>query len=138
MKNHSFQCSLAKGRAKYNMNQRKICPCCGIRPVAVNYYKGEVAHYRTKCDQCHRARRKPLPAGWIRSGYKKMDHCERCSFRFKTDQQASVHHIDGNDYNNDWSNLKTICANCSIELAQSGAKWQHNTGGGHRRILPDF
>lgn len=40
------------------------------------------------------------------------DHCEHCSFIPMHICQLDVDHIDGNRYNNDESNLQTLCANC--------------------------
>jgi hypothetical protein len=49
--------------------------------------------------------------------YKK-PHCERCGFVGHS-CQLDVHHKDRNKYNNDPSNLETLCANCH--------RLEHNT-----------
>ena len=64
-----------------------------------------------------------MPPGWMKSGYKKKERCEKCSFRFKFSDQATVYHVDGNVENNDWSNLKTVCANCGIEVRHGNLAW---------------
>ena len=109
---------------KYNMPTRKICPCCNIKPVAICNRRHGKIYYRAKCDQCYRKKRKIAPPGWIRSGYKKKDKCERCHFRFKFSEQSHVYHLDGDMSNNDWFNLKTICANCAIEIQHSNLPWK--------------
>ena len=43
--------------------------------------------------------------------YKK-DKCENCGFIPLHSCQLDVDHIDGNNSNNEISNLKTLCANC--------------------------
>lgn len=73
-----------------------------------------------------------MPAAWIKSGYTKKEKCEKCGFKFKFLDQSSVYHVDGNIENSDWLNLKTICANCTIELAHSKTGWRSP------KITPDF
>lgn len=104
--------------------KRKLCPCCLVKPVAICYTKNSKTYYRKKCDQCSRKRRKPAPAGWIRSGYKKKPGCEKCGFRFTFPEQAEVFHLDGNVNNNDWVNLKTVCLNCAVAVKHSGLAWK--------------
>ncbi len=103
---------------------RPTCPCCLTKPVAIINHRYGKTYYRKKCDQCYRKKKKPLPAAWVRSGYKKKEVCEKCRFKFRHPDQASVFHLDGNVNNADWVNLKTICANCQIELAHSTMKWK--------------
>ena len=117
---------------KYCMLTREICPCCKVKLVAINYYKYGKTYYRNKCCQCYKKKRKPAPAAWVRSGYKKKDKCERCSFKFKLFEQSSVFHVDGNNENVDWSNLKTVCANCDIERRQSNSQWVKS------KLSPDY
>ena len=106
------------------MSERVLCPCCKILPVAINYVKDGRTYYRKKCNPCYRKHKKPLPSSWVRSGYAKKDACEKCRFRFKFSEQAFVVHIDGNIENCDWTNLRTICANCQIEMSHSTMKWK--------------
>ena len=42
----------------------------------------------------------------------KLDYCEHCGFLPKHPCQLDVDHIDGNHFNDDPSNLQTLCANC--------------------------
>lgn len=42
----------------------------------------------------------------------KLDYCEMCGFSAKHPCQLDVDHIDGNHFNDDPSNLQTLCANC--------------------------
>lgn len=118
--------ALPKVYTKYNMNNRPLCPICNSKPVAVNYVKDEITHYRKKCDPCNRKKRK-LPkqqASWVKSGYKKKPTCEKCGFVAKHLDQLNVFHVDGNLKNTDWANLKTICANCTIEIGKSRLPWK--------------
>ena len=112
---------------------RPICPTCSARPVAVNRYVNEQVYYRKQCDPCLRIGKKlkPLPPAWAKAGYKKKDKCDVCGFKAKTARQMFVFHIDGNLKNTNWANLKTLCANCQIELVNR-VSWKQAP------IVPDF
>lgn len=107
------------------MQYRPLCSICNKRPVAVNYRRNDTVYYRKKCDSCIRKKRL-LPAPrprWLEKGYKKKNLCERCGFKAKYKEQLFVFHIDGNLNNTALSNLKTVCANCQIEIAKSKQGW---------------
>lgn len=127
---------LCKGlHYKYCMTKRDLCPICHVNPVAVNYIKEDVTHYRSCCNSCIRKGRKlkPQPPAWAVSGYKKKERCEVCNFKAKLPtKQLFVFHVDGSLKNNNWNNLKTVCANCQIELVGSKLPWKPAT------IVPDF
>jgi len=74
---------------------RPICPCGNL---CAN--KGNNT-YRKVCQTCHRKGRRD-----------KGSICEMCGFIPVDPIQLDVDHKDGNPYNNDKSNLQTICANC--------------------------
>jgi len=105
---------------KYRM-ERQLCPICRKHPVAINYYRNNKTYYRRACTPCiHRRRTIPQPVpGWIKSGYKRRDRCDRCAFRFKLVEQSEVYYIDGNTSNNHWANLRTLCRNCQLEVANT-------------------
>lgn len=112
-----------------SMTTRKTCPACHQAPVAINCYKKGKVYYRDRCDKCIRAGKKakpPIPL-WVRSGYKKKTRCEKCGFVFKFPEQANVVYLDGNDENTNWSNLRTICSNCEIEVYHSNLPWKSST-----------
>jgi len=114
---------------------RPICPICNQRPAAVNYYKEGVVHYRKLCDRCSRKGKKykPIPPAWVRSGYHRKDRCDRCGWRAKyPDKQIAVFYIDGNLKNNNHFNLRSVCLNCRVEIAQSKLPWKE------AEIKPDF
>lgn len=113
------------------MLERILCPCCKVKMVAINYRKYGRIYYRNKCSQCYKKKKKPAPAGWLRSGYKKKEKCDRCGFKFKFPDQSIVCHIDNNTDNNDWANLKTVCANCYIEM-------QHLPQWINTKLAPDY
>ena len=100
---------------------RSLCPNCNERPVAVNYIKEDVTHYRKQCDACLRKGRKVKPQAplWQRKGYRKKPACELCGFTAKLDKQLAVFHIDGKLDNVDRMNLKTVCLNCAQEVTSS-------------------
>ena len=124
--------ALCKGLFVFNVNNsmttRKICPACNQRPVAINYHRDDVVHYRTRCNVCVReSKRIPQqqPA-WRRSGYTKKTICEKCGFKSKYPEQLGVFYIDGNLKNNNWLNLKTVCLNCIQEVSKSRLKWRQD------------
>ena len=108
------------------MTERKLCPVCEERPVAINSRKGNKVYYRKVCDACSRKNRKLKPAAplWYRYGYRKKDRCEKCNFQANSNKQMFVFHVDGNLSNIDEFNLKTICSNCKVELYNSNVKWE--------------
>jgi hypothetical protein len=115
---------LTKGTKKgLNLNMRKLCKTCDKRPVAVNYYKDGVAHYRKQCDHCSRARKEGTPS-WYKAGYRKKSKCDRCAYTSKYAQQFNVFHIDGNLNNCRYDNLKSICANCQRLLHSLNLPWR--------------
>mgnify|MGYP003337647017 CR=1 FL=1 len=108
---------------------RKLCPKCNLRPVAINYHRDDVTHYRSKCDSCLRVEKRlgPKSPGWVKSGYKKKPHCEKCGFKAKLTEQLGVFYVDGNLKNNNWVNLKTICLNCAQEVIKSRSSWRQSS-----------
>lgn len=117
------------------MLKRDLCPICRVNLVAVNYVKEGITHYRNCCTSCIRKGRKlkAQPPSWAVSGYKKKERCELCNFKAKLPtKQLFVFYVDGNLKNNNWTNLKTVCANCQIELAHNKIAWKSAT------IVPDF
>jgi hypothetical protein len=106
--------------------KRPNCPVCNQRPCAVNYYRDEVAHYRSRCESCIRkgkklAKRKP---SWESAGYKKKMTCDRCGFRARYSAQMLVYHMDGNLNNCESKNLKSVCRNCEVDLSKSDSVWR--------------
>ena len=113
--------------------ERKICPTCNQRPVAVNYVREDVVHYRSICDVCSRGGRKHKPTpSWHKTGYRKKPACERCGFKFKLTEQSAVFYADGNLKNNNHFNLKTVCLNCVHEVQKSKLPWRQGP------LVPDF
>ncbi len=120
---------------KYCMKrERTMCPVCELRLIAIAYKKYGREYYRDRCDVCYRKKRvvKPRPPSWVRAGYKKKLHCEKCGFHAKHKEQLTVVHIDGDVKNADWFNLRTICLNCEADLKYSGLAWKPST------LRPDF
>lgn len=116
------------------MLKRCLCPVCRENPVAINYIRNGVTHYRNKCASCIRKNKNQRlpPPGWVRSGYKKKANCELCNFKFELASQSNVYYIDGNLKNNNWVNLKTICLNCQQKIYAMGVGWRAGP------IVPDF
>ena len=102
--------------------------------MAVNYIRDDVYHYRNSCTACIRRGKKlpKLPPLWAKTGYKKKDRCELCNFKAKSMKQLFVYHVDGSLKNVNSFNLKTVCANCQIELIDLKLPWKPAA------IVPDF
>ena len=111
--------------------KRPLCKTCRKKPAAVNYKRNGVTHYRSKCDTCLTGKKIVVPS-WMQSGYKKKMACDHCGFKASISQQITVFYIDGNLRNNNWINLRSICANCAIEINEKGLPWKEEP------IKPDF
>lgn len=114
---------------------RPICPLCNQNPVAINYTSNGNTRYRKICNSCARKGKKikPVVPAWFRAGYRKKAACEKCGYRAKyPDKQLTVYHIDGNLKNTNLVNLKTVCLNCRVEVAQSRLPWKESP------LTPDF
>lgn len=106
---------------------RPLCSSCHGNYAAINYKSGDKIRYRRVCASCARKGKKgKVISGWLKAGYKKKMVCERCAFKAKTNNQMFVFHIDGNLKNNDWSNLRTVCANCRIDIHNSKTTWRES------------
>lgn len=117
------------------MENRPLCPTCSHNPVAVNCRNGIKTYYRKQCDACIRKGKKikPPAPGWFKLGYRKKPQCERCGFKaVLPNAQLNVFHVDGNLKNNDRTNLKTICLNCTQEVYKSKLPWKSSP------VVPDF
>ena len=110
---------------------RQICNSCHIRPAAVNYTRGEKTYYRLQCDICAR-KKKPATDAWRQAGYKKKSKCEKCGFDAKVSEQLAVIYPDKNPNNVVFTNLKTVCQNCKVEIDKKNLRW---IWGG---LTPDF
>jgi len=111
---------------------RPLC-ACGQRPVAINYYKKGKPFYRSKCESCTRHGRPHhgMPK-WQQAGYTMKNNCDKCGFKSRHKEQFSVYYIDGNLNNVRFSNLKTVCSNCSKILYKEGIKWKQGD------LVPDL
>jgi len=95
-------------RQKQEQQERKICSC-GKRPVAINYKKNGITHYRSTCSSCAKkqASKKKYPH------YNLKNKCEKCGFTPLYQEQLVVY------YNDKENILKTVCLNCNEELKHS-------------------
>lgn len=102
---------------------RPLCKC-GLRPRAINYKKNNKIYYRSLCEIClaHGAYY-GIPR-WQRAGYTMKNQCDKCGFKSRFKEVFSVFHIDGNLNNCRFSNLKTVCSNCSKILGKEGLTWK--------------
>jgi len=57
-------------------------------------------------------------------GYEKKAQCESCGFVAIHRCQLDVDHVDGNNKNNNFINLQTLCANCHRFKTWVNKDWQ--------------
>ena len=107
---------------------RPLC-LCGLRPVAVNYYKNGKPYYRSQCGACNRGVKLPR---WATSGYAMKNSCDKCGFKSPHTEVFTVFHVDGNLNNCRHVNLKTVCANCARVLHKEGVRWRQGD------LIPDL
>lgn len=97
-------------------------------------------YYATMCSECVRspegiARQKERKKGYLPPAMRlkaeiKKSYCEKCGFVAEHPCQLDIDHVDGNNKNNDLSNLMTLCANCHrLKTNQSGENhpWRYLT-----------
>ena len=107
-------------------NVRPLCIKCRSNPRAYAYRKNNKIYWRRKCDACIR-QEKNLKIGGVtslqRSGYTKKNKCELCGFKAREQIQLDVLFIDGNKNNTNYTNLKTVCANCQRLASIKRLRW---------------
>jgi hypothetical protein len=109
-----------------NTTMRPMCPVCNRNPVAPNYWRDGVRHYRSRCSGCIKKDRNlaaPKPR-WQSRGYKKKPACDLCGFRASYGSQLAVYHIDGDLNNSDLINLRTICLCCVEVVKRKTPSWR--------------
>ena len=102
---------------------RPMCKC-GVRPCAINYKKEGKTFYRKLCERCLKHGLFHGVPKWYRLGYRMKNQCDKCGYKSKIIDVFRVFHIDGNLNNCNRANLKTVCANCRIELASQNSVWK--------------
>jgi hypothetical protein len=113
---------------------RPFCQICNRKVAAINNKINGKTYYRTRCNSCIRKDKKLKPQipNWKLAGYQQKKTCDRCGFSCKYKAQLIVYHVDGNLNNCDLLNLKTVCLNCTIEIAKLNLPW------GRGGVLPDL
>ncbi len=97
-------------RTNAGQKSREICKC-GRRPVAINYKKNDITHYRSVCSTCSKERRKQRKSQF--PNYIKKATCEKCGFTPKFTDQLVFIPIDQPQM------LKTVRLNCKAELSHT-------------------
>jgi hypothetical protein len=114
------------------MPERKICSSCGVKLCAIANHRNGQTYYRNRCDQCYKQRKKPMPEGWVRAGYKKKEKCEKCGHRFLHPNGSRIHYVNGDITDNHFFNLKTICLQCECYINNGVTKLKPDD------LTPDF
>ena len=86
-----------------------VCSVCGPTRIKLRDAKRASLKARYKCKTVYiKAYNKLLYPYAVH----KKDYCQYCDFKPVHISQLDVDHIDGDRWNNDPSNLQTLCANC--------------------------
>lgn len=101
---------LNMARKAEGQKERKICEC-GRRPVAINYKKNSITHYRSTCSTCIKEKRKARKTTY--PNYIKKEACEKCGFKPIFAEQLDVFVDEQSD------TIKTVCLNCKEELVHT-------------------
>lgn len=109
-----------------DFSNRPICSVCNKNRCALNYYRGGVPHYRSKCDACGKKTKniRPGKSSWELSGYRKKPTCDVCGFKSLYSSQLTVYYIDGDLTNNKYNNLRTVCLNCVEVVKRKEITWK--------------
>ncbi len=86
-----------------------VCSICG--PTKVKIRDGRLKSVTSKY-RCYAVYKRTIIKNRYPYAVHKKDYCEHCNFKPVHISQLDVDHIDGDRYNNDPSNLQTLCANC--------------------------
>ena len=86
-----------------------ICSVCGPTRIKLRDSKRATLSARYKCKAVYIKAYNKLQYQYA---IHKKDYCEHCEFKPVHISQLDVDHIDGDRWNNDPSNLQTLCANC--------------------------
>lgn len=106
-----------RGSWQYQIDRPNCVVCGNPARYHTKNKDGSIKYWRKYCTMCHKN------SGIERYKYRlqKKNYCESCGFIAKHRVQLDVDHIDGNHYNNDLSNLQTLCANCHrLKTVESG------------------
>ena len=97
-------------RTHTGQKSREICKC-GRRPVAINYKKSGITHYRSVCSTCAKERNKQKKNSF--PNYTKKKACEKCGFNATYVGQLTIFTVKNPPM------LKTVCLNCCEELVHT-------------------
>lgn len=86
-----------------------ICSVCGPTKIKMRNSKRASLNGRYKCRAVYLKAYNKLIYPYA---VHKKEQCEKCGFNPVHTSQLDVDHIDGDRWNNDPSNLQTLCANC--------------------------
>ena len=86
-----------------------VCSICGLVRVILRDKNRKSVVSRWRCGTTHKANNMRFSYPYRQH---KKDSCERCGFIAVHPCQLDVDHIDGDNKNNELSNLQTLCANC--------------------------
>ena len=86
-----------------------VCCICGHTRIKIRDKNASTANGRWRCIAVYK---KNLKKSQYPYTLHKKDTCEHCGFVRTHASQLDVDHIDGDRWNNDPANLRTLCANC--------------------------
>lgn len=94
----------------------KVCSYCAKKKYQTEASKANARAYKREWQREHR----------FDNTYKsfKKGYCEECGFSPVHSCQLDVDHVDGNHWNDEPSNLRTLCANCHRLKTYLNKDWE--------------
>ena len=86
-----------------------VCCICGKTKIKIRDRRASTPNGRWRCITVYKKNYKNSIYPYA---VHKKDTCEHCGFVPAHASQLDVDHVDGDRWNNDPANLRTLCANC--------------------------
>ena len=86
-----------------------VCCICGQTKIKIRDRRASTPNGRWRCIAVYK---KNIQKSQYPYAVYKKDTCEHCGFVPVHASQLDVDHVDGDRWNNDPANLRTLCANC--------------------------
>ena len=103
--------------------RRAICSICGPTKIKTRDKSNSTLAGQYRCKTVYK---RNIQKSQYPYTLHKKDTCLHCGFIPEHSSQLDVDHIDGDRWNNDPSNLQTLCANCHRLKTMKNEDWSEN------------